>query len=352
MRKSICERIQAGGVIPATPLVLDENRKLDEARQRRLLRYYLQAGVDGLAVGVHTTQFAIRDPHIALLEPVLRIASEEMEAFERRTGRTLIRIAGACGPTEQAEGEAALARSLGYDALLLSPSGLGTWTEEALLERTRRVAEISPVVGFYLQPSAGGRVLSYNYWTELCAVPGVAAIKCAGFDRYRMLDVARAIAMSGRAGQIALYTGNDDNIVADLLTTFVFSEDGSERKVGVAGGLLGHWAVWTRRAVEIFIQARQAKESEAIPASLLTLAAQVTDANAAFFDVAHGFRGSIAGVHEVLRRQGLMRGIWCLDPNETLSLGQANEIDRIYRMYPHLNDDAFVEQFLRDYDPA
>ncbi len=344
MRNEAMQLLLDGAFIPAMPLVLDENRRFDEKGQRRLIRYYLESGVDGIAVAVHTTQFAIRAPGVNLLEPVLRVAKDEIAGYTARSGRAVLTVAGACGPAEQAVSEALLAREIGYDAVLLSPGGLAGLSEDAMIQRTREVAAISDVIGFYLQPAVGGRVFSQGYWEKLCAVDGVRAVKCAAFNRYLTLDVARAIALSDR--EIALYTGNDDNIVVDLLTEYRFDIDGRHRIVRTRGGLLGHWAVWTHRAVELFRELKKCREEDRIDARWLTLAAQVTDANAAFFDTAHNFAGCIAGVHEVLRRQGLMRGVWCLDPTEGLSPGQAGEIDRVCRMYPHLNDDAFVAAFL------
>ena len=341
------EKLREGVVIPATPLALNQERKLDEKRQRLLNRYYLAAGAGGLAVAVHTTQFAIRDPGIDLFELVLKIASEETAAFERRTGEVIVKIAGACGPTEQAVKEAETALKYGYDAVLLSPGGLSSLTEDEMLLRTKAVAAIIPVVGFYLQPSVGGRVFSYDYWRALCEIENVVAIKSAPFNRYLTLDVVRAAALSQRADQIALYTGNDDNIVIDLLTKYQFTNGGKTYEKRFVGGLLGHWSVWTHTAVELFKKIKTASGNDEIPAELLTLAAQVTDANAAFFDTANNFKGCIAGLHEVLRRQGLLEGIWCLDEHETLSPGQSEEIDRVYRMYPHLNDDDFVAANLK-----
>ena len=342
------EILHGGTVIPAIPLVLDENRRFDEAGQRRLIRYYLACGVGGVAVAVHTTQFAIRRPDIALFEPVLRVASEEFDAFETRTGKTLVRVAGVCGEAQQACGEAALARSLGFDAVLLSPGGLAHRTEEELVERTGAVAGILPVIGFYLQQACGGRRLSFDYWKAVADTPGVVAIKCASFNRYQTMDLVRGVAFSSRRDQVALYTGNDDNIVADLLTPYHFTVDGREVELRFTGGLLGHWSVWTRSVVKLYEELRSYQDGRSIPARLLALGAAITDCNGAFFDVAHNFTGCIPGVHEVLRRQGLMAGTWCLDPRESLSEGQAQEIDRVYAMYPDLNDDDFVTQFLRE----
>lgn len=344
MRNDARALLSQGTFIPAMPLALDADRKFDEASQRRLIRYYLAAGVGGMAVAVHTTQFEIRQPQHNLLETVLRVAVEEIESFEKREGKTVVRVAGVCGPIEQAVKEAKLARELGYDAVLLSPGGLNAYDEAYLIERTACVAREMPVIGFYLQVSVGGRVFSYDYWRAVCDIENVVAIKCAAFNRYLTLDVMRAVAVSGR--DIALYTGNDDNIAADLLTPTRFLENGKEYTAHFVGGLLGHWAVWTRTAVEYFARLKQAAQEESIPAELLELGAQITDANAAFFDIRNGFAGCIAGVHEVLHRQGLMKGIWCLNPDETLSAGQMEEIDRVYAMYPHLNDDAFAKAFL------
>ncbi|MDR1061494.1 MAG: dihydrodipicolinate synthase family protein [Clostridiales bacterium] len=351
--------LKKGAVIPALPLALDARRQLDPRAQRTVLRYYLDAGAGGVAVGVHSTQFAIRER--GLFEPLLAFAAEEIGRHEARAGREIIKIAGACGPIEQAEREAETARRLGYDYALLSPGGLADRPERYLLDRTRAVAAILPVIGFYLQSAVGGRPLSFQYWRELCGIPGVAGVKCAPFSRYQTLDLARGAAASGRAADIALYTGNDDSIVADLLTAYRFGAEGCGAggdggksggggkgvEVRFVGGLLGHWGVWTKKAVELLESVRCALDAGAIPADLLALGAQITDCNAAFFDAANGFRGVIPGIHEVLRRQGIFPGIWCLDESETLSPGQSAEIDRVYAAYPHLNDDAFVAENLR-----
>ena len=319
------KRLARGVVIPAHPLALDAVRKLDERRQCALTRYYIDAGAGGIAVGVHTTQFAIRD--VGLLRPVLELAAAQ------RAPQDFIRVAGVCGATAQAVREAELAASLGYQAALLSLAALGSATIPELLEHARAVSNILPLFGFYLQPAVGGRVLPYDFWRAFCEIPNLVAIKIAPFNRYQTLDVIRAVTASGRASEIALYTGNDDHIVLDLLNP------------KFAGGLLGHWAVWTKRAVETF-EGIVAQRSNRLGHEWFTLADQVTDANAAFFDVAHNFHGCIAGIHEVLRRQGLLAGRWCLDPNEDLSPGQMQEIDRVYAAYPHLNDDAFVRENL------
>jgi dihydrodipicolinate synthase/N-acetylneuraminate lyase len=323
---------------------LNRRRKFDERRQRALLRYYAAAGAGGIAVGVHTTQFAVRQ--VGLLQPVLELAAEEAGRFTN-----FIRIAGICGRTRQAVSEAALARDLGYDAGLLSLGALREATEKELLAHCRSVAEMIPLTGFYLQPSVGGRVLPFSFWRRFAEIENVVAIKIAPFNRYQTLDVVRAITEAGR-DDIALYTGNDDNIVADLLTPFRFRVGKRLAERCIVGGLVGHWAVWTKRAVEIHARCRRfALSGQPLPAEMLRLNVEVTDMNAATFDAANGFAGCIAGIHEVLRRQGLLEGVWCLDPRERLSPGQRAEIDRVCRAYPHLTDDAFValhrEEWLR-----
>ena len=323
--------LHRGLAIPAHPLALNAARRLDERRQRALTRYYLAAGAGGLAVGVHTTQFAIRDPRHGLFEPVLSLAAEEMD----RAGRPVVRIGGICGDTAQAVREATLLRELGYHAGLLSLAALANADADALIDHARAVGEILPLVGFYLQPAVGGRLLPVAFWRRFLEIDAVVAIKVAPFNRYQTLDVIRALADSRRT-DVALYTGNDDAIVTDLLTPFRIGD----RELRFRGGLLGHWAVWTQPAVALL----QRCLTEPASAELLRLGAEVTDANAAFFDAANGFRGCIAGLHEVLRRQGLLEGIWCLDPEEGLSPGQAEEIDRVQAAYPHLTDDTFVAE--------
>jgi dihydrodipicolinate synthase/N-acetylneuraminate lyase len=333
----IRERLAQGLVIPAHPLALTPARKLDERRQRALTRYYLTAGAGGIAVGVHTTQFAIRDPKVGLYKPVLELAMNEAAQAD------VVKIAGVCGTRPQAVQEARLARSLGYDAVLLSMAGLPGLETVALVEHARAIAEVVPVIGFYLQPSVGGRLLSYEFWREFSKIENVVAIKVAPFNRYQTIDVLRGVLDSGRAREISLYTGNDDNILIDLLTRWNFGA----KTLRIAGGLLGHWAVWTSKAVEHLGIAKRIT-SEA-PLKILTLAQQITDANAALFDAANGFAGCIAGIHEVLRRQGLLEGIWCLDEHETLSPGQAQEITRVQNAYPHLVDDEFVRTHLDEW---
>jgi hypothetical protein len=395
-------QLGAGQVIPACPLALNARRKLDERRQRALFRYYLDAGAGGLAVGVHTTQFAIHKPEIGLLRPVLELAAEEIRALSQRdaltpgkgrAGNALasspsnvrsskraraqpppgespgkrgrfaalsqgarapaqtrhwpvqpLLVAGICGPTRQATAEAMLARQLGYQAGLLSLGALREATEDELLTHCRAVAGHIPLFGFYLQPVAGGRLLPYSFWRRFAEIDDVVAIKIATFNRYQTLEVVRAIADAGR-DDIALYTGNDDNIVLDLLTPYRFRVGQTTVERRIIGGLLGHWAVWTRSAVELHAECRRITANGApIPSELLRRAIEVTDCNAAFFDPANGYAGCIPGIHEVLRRQGLLDGIWCLDPAETLSPGQREEIDRVCTAYPQLNDDEFVSQ--------
>jgi hypothetical protein len=341
--------LQRGVVIPAHPLALDAARKLDLRRQRALSRYYLAAGAGGLAVGVHTTQFAIRAPQHGLFRPVLELAAEEMDRAERGRAEPLLRIAGAIGPTPQAVAEAAAARELGYHAVLLSLAALAEAAEDELIDHCRAVSQVLPLVGFYLQPAVGGRLLGYAFWRRLAELENLVAVKIAPFNRYQTLDVVRAIAESGRE-DVALYTGNDDNIVIDLLTPYRFHAGGRPITRRIVGGLLGHWAVWTSKAVEILQQCHAAAASDGpISPDLLRLGVEITDCNAAVFDAAHGFAGVIAGVHEVLRRQGLLESIWCLDPHETLSPGQAQQIDRVCRAYPHLIDDAFMAEHLDEW---
>ncbi|HNP20481.1 MAG TPA: dihydrodipicolinate synthase family protein [Panacibacter sp.] len=339
--------LQEGVVIPAHPLALTKDLKLDEARQRLLTKYYIASGAGGIAVGVHTTQFAIRKPGINLFEPVLKIAADEIERAELQS--PFIKVAGICGPVEQAINEASLAVKHGYHLGLLSNGGLQQYTEAELIERAYAVAEIMPLFGFYLQPAAGGRLLSYDFWRRFVEIPNVYAIKVAAFNRYQTLDVVRAVCNSERRNGVALYTGNDDNIVADLLTPYHIPEGNSIAEKRFVGGLLGHWAVWTKKATTLLGQIKQCVANDyAGAAGLLSEGIAITDMNAAIFDVKHQFHGCIPGIHEVLRRQGLLEGTWCLDPGEQLSEGQSEEINRVCKNYPNLIDDAFVETFLRN----
>ncbi|WP_435005067.1 dihydrodipicolinate synthase family protein [Tundrisphaera lichenicola] len=341
--------LRQGLAIPAMPLALTSGRKLDERRQRALCRYYAAAGAGGLAVAVHTTQFAIRASEHGLLAPVLTLAAEELDRADGSRGTPLMRVAGLCGATRQAVTEAELARELGYHAGLLSLAAWSGAGDRDRLDHCRAVAEVLPLVGFYLQEAVGGPRLSHGFWREFASIERVVAIKIAPFDRYRTLDVVRAVAESGRE-DIALYTGNDDNIVLDLLTPYRLTVGGRPIERRIVGGLLGHWSVWTRKAVELLAECLEATEGDRpVPVDLLRKAVEVTDANAAFFDAANGFAGCIAGLHEVLRRQGLLEGLWTLDPDEGLGPGQLAEIDRIYAAYPHLNDDDFVAAHLDEW---
>jgi len=363
----VADALRRGVVIPACPLALTAERRFDERRQRALFRYYLAAGAGGLAVGVHTTQFAIREPKFGLFRPLLQLAAEEMSRMEDRgsriektalppssiidprpstIGQPIIRIAGVCGSTPQALAEAAVLRECGYHAGLLSLVALKGASEDQLIAHCRNVAEVIPLFGFYLNPELGGPVLSYSFWNRFAEIDNVVAIKVAPFDRYRSQDVVRAIVAAGR-DDIALYTGNDDTIVMDLLTPFRFETGRGKIERRIVGGLLGQWAVWTKKAVDLLEEChRLIARGGDIPVEMLRRSVEVTDVNSAVFDAANGFAGCIPGVHEILRRQGLLEGIWCLNPEETLSPGQAEEIDRIYRAYPHLNDDSFVRENL------
>ena len=336
--------LDRGVAIPAHPLALTAQRKLDERRQRALARYYIAAGVGGLAVGVHTTQFEIRDPKVALFKPVLELAKEEMDRADEKRKQKLVRIGGICGKTEQAAREAGTLRDLGYHAGLLSLAAMKDANDEQLVAHCRAVSEVMPIVGFYLQPAVGGRALPYGFWRKFAEIPNVVAIKIAPFNRYQTLDVIRALAEAGR-NDIAIYTGNDDNIVIDLLTPYRIDVNGKKVERRIVGGLLGHWSVWTKKAVELLDECHKIVASGGnVSKEMLIRSIEVTDSNAAFFDSANAFAGCIAGLHEVLRRQGLLEGTWCINPNETFGAGQPAEIDRVYKAYPHLNDDAFVAE--------
>jgi hypothetical protein len=333
--------LRKGVVIPAHPLALDEERKLDPRRQRALTRYYLDAGAGGLAVGVHTTQFAIREA--GLYHTVLGLA---MKTSTEWAHRPVVMTAGVVGRTAQAIQEARLALDLGYHAGLLSLAAMKGSSEDEMIAHAQAVAREIPLVGFYLQPAVGGIVLPPSFWRRFAAIENVVAIKIAPFNRYRTVDVVRGVVEAGAADRITLYTGNDDHIVLDLVTPYAIAHKGAVVSMRIRGGLLGHWSIWVRKAVELLDQAHVAAAADAVPADLLALDSQVTDCNAAIFDVANNFHGVIAGCHEILRRQGLLEGIWCLDPQESLGPGQKEEIDRVCAAHPHLNDDAFVRQNL------
>jgi len=329
-------RLAKGAAIPAHPLALTSTRKLDESHQRALSRYYSAAGADGVAVGVHSTQFEIRDSKYGLYRPVLELAAETLAE------REMIMVAGVCGSTPQAIAEARTASDLGYHCALLSLTALREARIDDLLAHVKAVGDVLPIVGFYLQPAVGGRILPYAFWREFARIDSVIAIKIAPFNRYATQDVLRGVIDSGRSSEITLYTGNDDHIVLDLLSPFAYRGEMIEMK----GGLLGHWAVWTKSAVEMHRAIRKASGQSEFDRDWLIRATEVTDMNAAIFDVANNFHGCIAGIHEVLRRQGLMAGRWCLNPSEDLSPGQMDEIDRVVQAYPHLVDDEFVKEHL------
>lgn len=330
-----------GQCIPAIPLVLKEDRSFDEEGQRRLIRYYLESGVGGIAIAVHTTQFAIRDAEYNLYEPVLKIAAEEITAYEEVEGKTVIKVAGVVGETKQALEEATVSRELGFDLVLLSIGGLGDQSEDYLVDRTAQVSEVIPVIGFSMQTAVGGRIFSHDYWREIAAIPGVVGIKVAPFDRYETINIARAVALTERDDELVLYTGNDDSIIVDLLTPFSFRDDqGNVREIRIKGGLLGQWSAWSKGAVRLFeeLKAIQKSGQTEIPLELLTRAAWLTEANGALFDPQNNFAGCIPGVHQALVDDGQMSNVLTLEPDETLSDGQLEEIRRVVRDYPVLQD--------------
>jgi hypothetical protein len=339
-----------GVVIPACPLALDENRRLDERHQRALIRYYCAAGAGGVAVGVHTTQFEIREPGIDLLKPVLELASATLDESGKKHNRPVVKIAGVCGRTRQAVAEAELAVSLGYDLALVSLGALKDAAEDDLLSHCRTLSKIMPLMGFYLQPAVGGRVLPYSFWRQFVEIENAVAVKVAPFNRYQTLDVVRAVACAGVENRVTLYTGNDDNIIIDLLTPYTIHTEDGPRTIRIKGGLLGQWSVWTSKAVELLKHIHHVTEAGKNDLSdLLEMNAALTDANSVVFDAAHNFAGCIAGINEVLRRQGLMRYAHCLDPTAVLAPGQSEELDRIYRDYPWLTDDAFVKEHMQEW---
>lgn len=336
------EFFKKGTVIPATPLAINEDKTLDYDTQRLLMRYYLDSGVGGIATAVHSTQFAIRE--YGLFESVINVVSEEIDKYEERTGKTIVKICGACGPIEQAIKEAAIAKNYGFDLVLLSPGGLNDKSEDYLIERTKAVSVILPVVGFYLQTACGGRTFSYNYWQEIANIEGVKGIKCASFNRYTTLDVVRAVCSSSRCNEITLYTGNDDNIVNDFISSFSFKDcDGNTITKRFEGGLLGHWCIWTKKAVELFNMVNEARKTGNYN-PLLALGPIISDMNKAVFDPYNSFKGCVPGIHEVLKRQGLMKNTLCLDDTEKLSSGQSEEISRVIESYPELIDDEFINK--------
>ena len=348
--KKIMERFSAGTVIPALPLALKADRSFDTRRQRALVRYYVDAGAGGIAAGVHSTQFRIREPEIALYEPVLQLVSETVDDWCYRSGAAVIKIAGCVGSTTQAVQEAGKALDLGHHACLAGLSGLGDAPDDRLIEHCTALAEVMPVIGFYLQPAVGGRILSIRFWRRFASIENVIGVKIAPFNRYQTLDVIRAVAESGREDEVTLYTGNDDNIVVDLLTGYRIATRRGTKDIRIKGGLLGHWGFWTKTAVSLLEEIHSIiSNGSDVPPELLTRGAAITEVNAAVFDPSHGYRGCIPGIHEMLRRQGLFEGIWCLDPNECLSKGQFEEIDRVIEAYPELNDSSYVRAHLDEW---
>ncbi|MFC1558482.1 dihydrodipicolinate synthase family protein [candidate division KSB1 bacterium] len=342
----ILNQINKGVVIPAVPLALTKERAFNEKRQRVLIRYYLEAGVGGIAVGMHFTQFEIRLPSIDLFEPVLRTCSEVVDQYSEETVRPVAKLAGICGLTKQALKEAELARKLGYDFGVVSMTAFKGASTQELIYHMRELSRIIPLFGFYLLTGVGGIVLPYDFWRQLVDLDNIIGIKIAPFNRYQTLDVVRAVAEAGKENDIVLYTGNDESIVHDLITPFRYKVGDSYKTVRIKGGLLGHWAFWTKKAVELLdeIHGIVNNDEKTITAELITRAAQLTDVNSAVFDAAHTFSGSIPGLNEILRKQNIFEGIWTLKPDEILSPGQREEIDRVYESYPHLNDDQFVKE--------
>lgn len=346
----ILDTVRKGTVIPAMPLALDANRKLDSRHQTALVRYYMDAGVGGIAVGVHSTQFEIRDPSIGLFEPALSLTSQVIDAYAAQKGYEVLKVAGVCGKTKQAVSEAQFASSQGYHACLLSLAAMADENHASMLQHCREIAAIMPVVGFYLQPAVGGCVLPYEFWRRFAEIENVIAIKIAPFNRYQTLEVVRAVCDADREKEITLYTGNDDNIIADLISEYRIVTPAGIKRARIRGGLLGHWCCWTRAAVQLLDEIHKIlDQGDAIPSELLKRNIEVTDCNAALFDAANGYAGCIPGIHEVLRRQGLLQGTWCLNADEVLSPGQSEEIDRVYAAYPHLNDDEFVRTHLDEW---
>jgi len=339
-------KVKKGLVIPAMPLALNPDRSFNEMHQRALTRYYIEADVGGIAVGVHSTQFQIREPEIGLFKPVLNLVSKAIDAH-CKPGAGILKIAGICGRTDQALKEAEFAVESDYHAGLLSLAAFAEDDIQTMIDHCEKIAQVMPIFGFYLQPSVGGRILPYAFWRRFAEIENVLAIKIAPFNRYQTFDVVRAVCDTGREDDIALYTGNDDNIVLDLLTNYRIQSERGEKTVRIVGGLLGHWSVWTKNVVDLLSRIHDLTEKQLpIPPQMLTLAQEITDANGVIFDSAHNYSGCIPGINEVLRRQGLFQGTWCLDENEKLSPGQAEQIERVYSSYPHLNDDAFVSENL------
>jgi len=348
--KNILNIIKKGVVIPPLPLALQKNRTIDEKYQKALIRYYCDAGARGIAVGVHTTQFEIRKPGIALYKPLLKFSMDIMRSYQKDKNRSIVKIAGVCGNTDQAINEATFAANTGYDAALLSLAALKDENDDALIEHCKSISRIIPLFGFYLQPAVGGRILSYSFWRRFSEIQNVVGVKIAPFNRYQTLDVVRAVALSGRENDITLYTGNDDHIILDLLTPYPVHTPGGVKIMRIKGGLLGQWSVWTKKAVELLSEIHEIiEEKKQIPQELLKKHAALTDANSVIFDAAGGFAGCIPGIHEVLRRQGLLKTLEFLDPELCLSPEQSEQIDRILGDYTYLTDDDFIKQHLDDW---
>ena len=344
----ISDKLRSGCVIPAHPLALDSDGKLDELRQKALTRYYIASGAGGLAVGVHTTQFAIHEKKIGLYRPVLELAAEAARNYAESTDCSEpVIIAGVVGDTDNAIKEARLANEMGYHLGLLSLTALKGKSIDELIDHTKQVAEVIPIMGFYLQEVISQMVLPVEFWRKFVEIPNVLAIKIAPFNRYQTLDVLEAVAHSGRSDEIALYTGNDDNIICDLLTRYEFNVNNHLVSLRIVGGLLGQWACWTKRAVEYLTRIKTLCKSESsIPQDMLTMANQLTLANKAIFDTDNYFAGCIPGISYVLKQQGLLEEVRTLNPAEQLSPGQAVMIDKIRSNYPHLTDDDFVKENL------
>ncbi len=342
--------LRQGCVIPAVPLALDNDRKFDVASQQRLMRYYVDAGAGGVAVGMHFTQFEIRNPGIDLFKPVLAACAEAADAQAQKAGRPILKVAGISGGTKTAVEQAELAVELGYDFAIPSLAVFKGALDEDMLYHMRKIGEVIPLLGFYLLTGVGGIHLSHRFWRGVMELDNLYGIKIAPFNRYFTLDVTRALAESGRVDDITLYTGNDDSIVYDLITPYRYTIGGEERTVRIVGGLLGQWGCWTQKAVELLETCHAISEGrQALTPDVLTLSAEITDANAALFDPANGYAGSIPGVNEVLRRQGLMQNALTLKPNEVMSPGQLEEINRVLAAYPHLQDDGFVSANLKNW---
>lgn len=348
--KEVSALIKEGIAIPASPLALTKDKEMDVQSLKAIYRYYIDAGAKGIAVGVHSTQFEIRDPEFNLFRPLLKLAIDEMKAIEKKKNMTIVKVGGVCGKTAQALEESKYLAELGYDAALLSLAALNEETEDEIIEHCRKVAANMPIIGFYLQTSIGGRMLPYSFWKKFAQIENVIAIKVASFNRYQTIDVVRAVLDSGNEDRITLYTGNDDNIINDLMTPYQVKVNGELKTVHFQGGLLGQFCVWTKKAVEVLEEIKKIRtSSDTIKAQWLTKNVEYTDANGAVFDVVNRFAGCISGINEVLRQQGLMKYSHCLCEHEQLSPGQLDELNRVRKAYPWLIDDDFVKEHLEEW---